>query len=189
MKSNFSQNVCRQLAEQLINEQTEVMKHVAELNSIKRRITHTKTKLISDLALGNVFRIHDKKSLVTGVHSVVTLHSMVVALDLCECPDSVACGKKLTKRENELLSEYRMAYDFNRLCKDDGWDKELREIAMELATMNPQIHPLDVLVYEIDFEYSMKPEFFTQTGIWVGKGKMLEDVICKSVNNNKHKKN
>lgn len=190
MKTSYSQNVCRELAEQLIKEQAEVQKHQAVVREIKQRIANAKTKLIRDLTLESVFRIKNKEYLIIDVKPIATRNSVIISLDLCENPDTIATGRKFTKKEKELLAEYRMAYDFCRLCKDDGWERYLREIAMELNMMNSDIKLLDVLISEIDFEAVTEPKFFIETDIKVGKnGKMLEDVICiKSVKNNKQKK-
>lgn len=185
MKSNFSQNVCRQLAEQLLEEQTQVHLHEAVVNDIKKRIINEKMKSIRKIVGSKLYCIVGKKYMVTNIHMVETDNGGCAVLSLAWEPNSAEEHiKDFNEKEAKLMSEYRETFDFYKYMPNDNWEIELSKVAKALAMEEHGYHLLDVLTSDFDFCEATTTEFFEKTGVYIDDYRgtscdklMLEDVV------------
>lgn len=184
MKTSYSQNVCRELAEQLIKEQAEVQKHQALVENIKQTIIDMKMKLIMKFVKGKLFEIKGKKFAVMNISVVDIPNGVYAVANLAQEPMSAMEGVELNEKEAMLMADYKEVFDFYRFTPSDQWDIEITKPAIALGEQEHGLLLLDTIECEFDFSDAIEPEFYTKTGIYIDGYRatscdklMLEDVV------------
>ena len=181
--ANFivSNSVCELLAQQLVEEQAEVIKHQGTVNNIKRTILEKKTEVIRKLVEGRMYKFEGKRVIVIEVSSFESQDGIFVMLSFAEDPASVNKQTSLTKREKELLEKYSEAFKHCRHHFDEYWGSEALRAAYALGSLKHGINLLDERYWEFSFDEAKDPSFFKTSGITVDafRGCGYENVLLE----------
>lgn len=164
-----SSKTCELLARQLVEEQAELLKRTSLVKSIKETIREKKLEVIKYRTEGKLFKIHGDRCIVTEVRSIHFENEMCFALTfVAEATNSVE-GKKLTKKESDLIIQYEATF---KKYKNNYWDKnwvsKIIGIANELACLKNGIRLIDdMFMWGFGFDDATKPGFFDETGIYI----------------------
>ena len=165
-KNSLNKLVAEQLANELVQEMAELEKRQAVVNSIKEKICNMKKLIIGNLVEDSVFRIEGKKQIVLH-HSFQTyINTMEVEMTFGIMPEEVLkMYPKLTKKEEELLGEYKKSFD--RCCygmlQEAGLKAE--EIARKIILLRNRINLTNRIVWQIDLGSATEPGFFESSGL------------------------
>jgi hypothetical protein len=176
-----SNSVCELLAQQLVEEQAEVIKHQGTVNNIKRTILKKKTEVIKKLVEGRMFKFEGKRVIVIEVSSFESEDGIFVMLSFAEDPVSVNKQTSLTKREKELLAKYSEAFKHCRRHFDEYWGSEALRAAYALGSLKHGISLLDERYWEFSFDKAKDSDFFKTSGITVDafRGCGYENVLLE----------
>ncbi len=166
IKNSLNRLVAAQLANELVQEMAELEKRQAVVSRIKEKIYTMKKIFIRNLVEGSVFRIEGKKQIVLH-HSFQTyINTMDVEITFGIMPEEVLkMYPKLTKKEEELLGEYKKS--FERCCygmnQEEGFKAE--EIARKIKLLRNRIDMTNRIVRKIDLGSATEPGFFESSGL------------------------
>jgi hypothetical protein len=163
----YSNQVCGLLAQQLVEEQAEVVKHEAVVKELKNAIISRKVEVVSNLVEGRVFDFDNKQVIVLDIDSYEVDDGFYIELIFGELPTSATLGFQLTKRESELLSKYTYAIDRCSRNFDRNWYIRANDVANELANLKNGIKLIERSLYGFNFDDAIDPDFFKKTGITV----------------------
>lgn len=179
----FSSQVCEQLARELVTEQAEVVKHESLVKEIRRKLIQGKQQLIKKLLMGKELFVDGKRRVVLNLEFDMCDDIMKVLITTGQNPDNIFMPCSLTKRESELVRNYKY---YLQECQDsqNGESGPLAvETANELCGLKNQITLTRINYCDVDFSNATTPGFFEQSGLVVRKCDgngfcMLEDLIC-----------
>lgn len=176
-----SNSVCELLAQQLVEEQAEVIKHQGTVNNIKLAIRVKKTEVIKKLVEGRMYKFEGKRVIVIEVSSFESKDGIFVMLSFAEDPASVNKQTSLTKREKDLLAKYSEAFKHCRHRFDEYWRGEALRAAYALGSLKHGINLLDERLWEFSFDQAKDPDFFKTSGITVDafRGCGYENVLLE----------
>ena len=163
----YSNQVCGLLAQQLVEEQAEVVKHEAVVREIKKAIIDKKMEVVSNLVEGRVFEFDNKEAIVFDVDSFEVKGGFFIELTFGQLPPSATLGLQLTKKESELMDQYAKALDHCCHCFQSDWYNIASRAANALADLKNGIRPIDRSMYGFNFDDAIDPDFFKKTGITV----------------------
>ena len=189
MKKDFqiSAQVCEQLAQQLVSEQVEVLKHETLVKEIKAKLIEGKMQLIKKLIMGKNFRLEGKKMTALEILFDEKDGKLHVHLEMALDPASEVMPCLLTKNEKQLLKEYRNCLE--ACCFGlDFMSRDTLETARRLECLKNRISLTRCYCWVIDLNDATTPGFFSESGLTTGrflgagtKREMLEDVRFISV--------
>ena len=176
-----SNSVCELLAQQLVEEQAEVIKHQGTVNYIKQTIMEKKTEVIKKLVEGRMYKFEGKRVIVIEVSSFESKDGIFVMLSFAEDPASAKKHTSLTKREKVLLAKYSEAFKHCRHHFDDYWRNEALTAAYALGSLKHGISLHDERYWEFSFDEAKDPSFFKTSGITVDafRGCGYENVLLE----------
>lgn len=187
-KEFISNSVCGLLAQQLVEEQAEVVKHQGTVNIIKRTILEKKTEVIKRLVRGRFFKFNGMKVIVMNVESYETERGFIVTLTFGEDPESATRYIQLTKKEKDLLAQYTEAFGQCKLDLDNDWERKASKAGYSLGYLKHGICPINQIYREFNFDGAKDPDYFKTTGIFVNEFRgcssrklMLEETIVRNV--------
>ena len=163
----YSNQVCGLLAQQLVEEQAEVVKHEAVVKEIKKAIISRKVEVVSNLVEGRVFDFDNKQTIVFDVDSYEVEGGFYIELTFGQIPTSAIWGVQLTKKESELMDQYAKALDHCSHCFQSDWYKIASRTANALADLKNGIRLIERSTYGFNFDDAIDPDFFKKTGITV----------------------
>lgn len=179
----ISAQVCEQLAQQLVSEQVEVLKHQGIVDQIKKTILEKKTEVIREVVDGRMFRYEGKRFILLNLSSFEADNCIFVMMDYFEYPTKAIEALTLTRKEKVLLEEYEMAFSLYMTEHEKIWEQQLFSIAAQLGKLKNGIRLHEGWFRTFSFEDASNPDFFRKSGIYLGykpcpgiKGIMLEDV-------------
>ncbi len=183
----LSNSVCELLAQQLVTEQAEVVKHQGAVNIIKQAILEKKMEVVKRLAQGRMFKSEGKMVIVMKVNSYESENGFVITLTFAEEPVSATRFISLTKREKDLINQYSEAFKHCRQGFDSYWEREASRIGYVLGTLKHGVSLIDHRSQEFCYDEAKDPDFFRTTGIFVNEFKgcssrmlMLEETTVRS---------
>lgn len=187
MKFLLSNSVCELLAQQLVTEQAEVVKHQGTVNIIKQAILEKKTEIVKRLVRGRMFKFEGKLVIVTNVNSYESEEGFVITFTFAEEPVSATRFISLTKREKDLLNQYSEAFKYCRQRYETCWEREVSKLGYALGILKHRISLIEHSSQEFRFDDAKEPGFFRTTGILVNEFKgcssrvlMLEETTVKT---------
>ena len=172
----YCKSIIEHLAQQLVSEQVEVIKHQALVDTIKQAIKEKKLSIIHDLINDQIFYIDHKYYFVQEINAEDMSDGFEVAVTLVELDPSID-DTNLTKRERELLAEYKQVSLSGCWCG-------LFELSQSLAVLKHGIKLVKRIYTRFYFDDASEPEFNEQSGIKVGckgvngRSLLLEDLIA-----------
>lgn len=188
MEKDFqiSAQVCEQLARELVTEQAELLKHEAIVENIKKAIMEKKTEIVKKVAERKLFLYGGKRFIVLGVSSIEADNRIFMMMEFCEYPGKAIGELHLTRREKELLEQYKAAFSFCLMNNDESWEHDLFSAACQLARLKNSIHLTEGRFWEFSFDEASNSDFFKMSGIDLGMAPgvginpiMLEDAVIK----------
>lgn len=179
-KNFFNNQVCEQLARELVTEQAELLKHETLVKEIKAKLVEGKRQLIKKLIEGKDIYLDGRKRTALLVSFEVEEDRMMVVVTMGLEADHFTVPRNLTKREKELVQDYKFFLDSckGEFYEDDG--VEAIEVADKLAELRNQIRLTYCTAWEIDFCNATTPDFFENSGLEVHRENgdyLLEDLI------------
>jgi len=178
----YSKQVCGLLAQQLVTEQAEVLKHQAVVESIRKTIVEKKKEIIKRIVNDNFFRFNGIRYSALNLSIGEGRDIVIVSITFGAHPEVIDWEEKLTRREAELLKEYSENYDKTIDYNGDEYGKNATRAANELKLLKNHIDLLKFHFFTIDISEAVEPEFFEGTGLII-RGRMgaryLEDYIAK----------
>ena len=182
----ISSQVCEQLAQQLVTEQVEMLKHEALIKEIKARLAEGKQQVIRKLILGRTFRLEGKKMTALKLLFDEKDGKLQVHVEMGLDPKSEVTSCLLTRKEEQLLREYRnslAAYHYGL----DIMVKNTLETARRLSCLKNCIILTRCYCWRIDLDNATTPGFFSESGLTTGgyigasdQPEMLENVRFRS---------
>lgn len=183
----LSNSVCELLAQQLVTEQAEVVKHQGTVNIIKQAILDKKMEVVKRLVRGRMFKFEGKLVIVMKVDSYESENGFVITFTFAEEPVSATRFISLTKREKDLLNQYSEAFKYCRQGYDSYWEREVSRLGYDLGILKHRISLIEHCSQEFSFDEAKDPDFFRTTGILVNEFKgcssrmlMLEETTLRS---------
>lgn len=180
--------VFEKLAQQLVEEQAELIKKEAIVQGLKKAIREKKLSIVKQCVEGKMLKLDGK----TGV---------VAQLECCDCEDSmkillhfgvdpimaVQNDATLTKKERKLLQKYKQYYGSCKCYLDEVLGSDVLDIARQLKKLKHGIELIIPYAWHISYDDATQPDFFVKTGLAVGgyigcgvERKMLEDVVFRA---------
>ena len=182
-----SNSVCELLAQQLVTEQAEVVKHQGTVNIIKQAILDKKMEVVKRLVRGRMFKFEGKLVIVMKVDSYESENGFVITFTFAEEPVSATRFISLTKREKDLINQYSEAFKHCRQGFDSYWEREVSRLGYALGILKHRISLIEHGSQEFCFDEAKAPDFFRNTGIFVNEFKgcssrmlMLEETTVRS---------
>ena len=167
-KDYLSCKTCEQLAQQLVDEQAELFRHQALIDSIKMAIYQKKLEVITRKTKGKAFMIDGKVKIVTDVESFMTENNMCFSLTFATQHVGTQIGSTLTKTERDLLSKYENLFEQCKYYLDDDLAHRIYYIGKRLKDLKNGIGLVnDSNLYHFNYDDASKPGFFDETGIKV----------------------
>lgn len=163
----YSNQVCGLLAQQLVEEQAEVVKHEAVVKEIKKAIISRKTEVVSNLVEGRVFNFDNKEVIVLKVDSFEVEAGFFIELTFGQLPASATLDVQLTKKESELMDQYAKALEHCCRCFQNDWYSIASRAANALVDLKNGVKLIERSMYGFDFDDAIDPDFFKITGITV----------------------
>ena len=183
----LSNSVCELLAQQLVTEQAEVVKHQGTVNIIKQTILEKKTEVVKRMVRGRMFKFEGKLVIAMNVNSYESEKGFVITLTFAEEPLSATRFISLTKREKDLLNQYSESFKHCRQGYDSYWEREASRLGYDLGILKHRISLIEHCCREFSFDEAKEPDFFKTTGILVNEFKgcssrmlMLEETTVKA---------
>ncbi len=181
--SIFSSEVCKQLACELVTEQAEVVKHESLVKEIRGTLILGKQQLIKKLLMGKELFVDGKKRVVLNLEFDMCDDIMKVLITSGQNPDNIFMPCSLTKRESELVRNYKYYLQECQESSNEEFGPLAVETANELSCLKNQITLTRINYCDVDFSNATTSGFFEQSGLVVRKGDgngfcMLEDLIC-----------
>ena len=177
--------VFEKLAQQLVEEQAELMKRQAIVEGLKKTLVEKKKSLIRDCVDGKMFKLDDKKYAVLHLRIDESEDELWVSVTFGECPDHYLDNKKgLTKAEQDALAEYTKAFDicYGGLDKEAG-DKAC-DVARRLVRMKHGLNLTTCRWWTFYYEDFNRPGYFKSSGLTYTSASNrdiktpLEDLTC-----------
>ena len=166
-KDFFSKEVCEKLAQELVTEQAELLKHEALVKTMKEKLVEGKKQLIRSLIVGKTFLFEGKRMTALAIDFYVEADSMVVYVTFGLDAADVVGDRRLTRKEKRLLKEYNMLRKF---CREPGYEdveKETLEAAETLALLKNGINLRRYYGWTVDFSNPSSSNFFTESSMTV----------------------
>ena len=177
-KYNLTSKVCEQLAQQLVEEQAELVKRTAVVEQIKNSIREKKMDVIGRKLMGRVFKYRGKRYIVTNLEHEYEGNGLFVLVHLGEYKDPIN-EAKLTKRERALLLEYREALKTCRWTLVSEESRKAHHAAKQLRILKHGID-LEVCFSEFfNFDEFAQPDFFKHSGIMVQTDRLRPDTFLE----------
>ncbi len=178
----FSNEVCEQLARELVTEQAELVKHETLVKEIKAKLVDGKMQLVKHLILGKEFYYDGKKrtALLVDFYNEQDALRLVITMGL-ETEGKVP-SKGLTRKEKELVQDYKTNVYFLKEGYDDESGIYAIEAADELRWLKHGIHLTYCTYWVIDLLNATTPGFFEESSLYVKRPNgtfLLEDLILK----------
>lgn len=162
--SIISKPVCEYLAQQLLEEQAEVVKHQAIVEGIRKAVFDKKKEIVRRILEDYFFSfdgiMHSTLDISFGDCSTALLVSMTFGKD----PETVD-KESLTRREAELVRQYRKSFEksFDGMDKEAG--REAIRAARDLYGLKNKLNLLRFDTFMFELNDAVKPSFFEETGI------------------------
>lgn len=188
-KRKLSKQACCQLANQLVEEQTELVKHQALVDALRKAILEKKKEVIKDMAGGRTLIIKDKRMILLSVEVEEYYGKPRIVTRLGQEPHDAIKGLKLTAIEKKLMREYEKAFGrcANECHDSDAWAENAQNLGGRLFRLKNSLDLIDC--YSVYFEYdnATDPNFFNTTSIVIersGRGvcareTRLEDAVLR----------
>ena len=167
-KINMPKEVCERLAQQLVEEQAELVKREAVVNGLKDAIFRKKKEIILYKIDGSFFRLD---RLMYPLSITISHDSEYMDVNICfgaDPDEAIPTGMILTKREKDLFEGYKTSFnnflDWER--PEDGmeaWKKIL-----ELKQLKNGLNLGKYKNWLIRLSDATEPGFFTRTGLTLG---------------------
>lgn len=170
-----SKTVCELLAQQLATEQAEVLKHQAIVEGFQKTIFDKKKEIIKRIVNNYFFIIEGR------VYSALDLSfgeggdKLIVSITFGETPTDIDL-KGLTRREAELLKQYRKDYDRSIDYEDKEANNHAISVARNLYWLKNKINLLKYETNCIYIDQAIRPGFFEETGIKIRTRGGLRDL-------------
>lgn len=178
----LSTRVNEQLAQQLVTEQAEVVRHQAVVDGIKKAIMAKKRDVILKATQGKLLKWHDKPVIVLEVTMRDLGEKFEAEVIFGLEPTKALAGQKMTKKEASFVARYDECFG---PCKYE-YDKEYAEDAIYYADEVAQLKHFIELIRKSSWYFSYEkvflPGFYTSSGLDIGqyegpsiRQKMLEE--------------
>ena len=163
-----SNQVCEQLARQLVEEQAEMLKHKAIVEGIKQAILQKKTEVIKEKVAGKLFRLSKMSALVLDVFGTDLENDFAITFRFVESPDSILRNQhQFTRKEKVLIDDYTSAFcEYTKHPSRDA-ERKLYNISNHLELLKHGIKPVTLGFRRFSYDEAAEPEFFEKTGIEV----------------------
>lgn len=167
MPEFFSKQVYAQIAQDLVKEQAELLKHQSLVDEYKKILVEGKKQLIRKLIMGKRLYVDGKPVIVLEVKTYEEDNKLGVTViaGLNPFKESIPCS--LTKKENQLLEQYKILF---RYC-NSGDDKMLErawEVVNQLSCLKNNIDLAMCGYWTIDMNNASQPDFFSKSGLKSG---------------------
>ena len=180
--------VFEKLAQQLVEEQAELIKKEAIVQGLKKAIREKKLEVIEQCVDGKMLKLDGKKGVVAQLECCDCEDSMEIILHFGVDPIMVVQDvATLTRKERELLREYKPYYDSCKCYLDEVLGSDILNIARQLKKLKHGIEIIISYTWHISYDDATQPDFFERTGLAVGgyigcgvERKMLEDVVFRA---------
>lgn len=170
-----SKQVCELLARQLATEQAEVLKHQAIVESIQKTIFNKKKEIIKRIVNSYFFHFEGERysalNLMFGESDGILLVSITFGKD----PADIDL-EGLTRRETELLKQYRQDFDRSVDYEDKEANDHAIRVARKLYWLKNRINLLRYETSSLHIDQAISPGFFEKTGIKIRAYGELRDL-------------
>ena len=188
-KRKLSKQACCQLAKQLVEEQTEMLKHQTLVDALRKAIREKKKDVIKDMAGGRTLIIRDKRMILLSVEVEEYYGKPRIVTRLGQEPYDAIKGLKLTATEKKLMREYESAFSrcANECPDSDAWAEKAQYLGGRLLRMKNSLDLIDCCCDYFAYDDATDPDFFNATGVEIessGRGvnarvTKLDDVILR----------
>ena len=162
--------VFQKLAQQLVEEQVELVKREAVVQGLKKTIREKKLSVIKKRVEDRLLQLDGKKGLVVLLECDDFLGSMRFVLHLGLDPnDAVRDEAVLTQKERELLQQYKHLFFCKAYNLDEEIGRELQRVASKLWTLKHGINLLIPYAWNIPYDDATQPDFFEKTSLEVDR--------------------
>ncbi len=178
----FSNQVCEQLARELVTEQAELVKHETLVKEIKAKLVDGKMQLVKHLIVGKEFYYDGKKRTALQVDFYEEQDTLRLVITMGLETESRVPSKGLTRKEKELVQEYKTNVHFLKEGHDYESGSYAIDAANELRFLKHRIHLIYCTYWVIDLNNATTPGFFEESGLYVKRPNgtfLLEDLILK----------
>ena len=179
--SIYSNSVCELLARQLATEQAEVVKHQAIVENIQKTIFDKKKEIIKRIVNNYFFSFEGKRYSVLDLSFGESDGIMIVSITFGEDPTDIDM-EGLTRRETELLKQYRKDYERSIDYEDKEVSSHAIRVARDLYWLKNRINLLRYETNSFHVDQAISPGFFEETGIKIrmrGELRDLESFIIR----------
>ena len=166
-EKNFPPKLCELLAQQLVEEQAELVKREAVVEQIKCSLREKKMEVIKRRLVGRVIRYNHRKFIVTEIERDDYDNGLFVMVRLGEIPNAYLERTDLTKREKELLLDYKEALKSCRWNLTPQRSERVRDAVEQIRPLKHGINLEEFFNGCFNFEEFSQPGFFNHSGITV----------------------
>ena len=185
-KEILSRNVCELLAQQLVTEQAELVKQEAVVENCIKTLKAKKKLLIEFCLEGEYFTLDDSRVLAFAADFYDTGETFWVRVLFAKTPASFYNDKvNLTRREKQLLNQYKKAFKRCRWGFNEEAGKEIRELARKIHQLKNGLILTNSRSWSFSIEDFSSPDFFRNSGLYLdnmsryGDSILIENLKCK----------
>ena len=166
------------LAKQLVSEQVEIVRRQSIVEGIKKKLFETKADIImSRVRRRFLYRYDGKRFIVACLDTSMMENGLSAFMTLAYEPESFVKGKKLTKREAEMIKEYEELFKECRREYSMTLNYQLTGLAHRLALLKNRIKLVEIFHQYIDFSDANDPDFCNTSGIVYGCDRFDKDLM------------
>jgi len=166
--TSFSKEVYEQIAQNLVSEQAELLKHQTLVEEYKIILVEGKKQLIRKLVKGNKLYVDGKHVRVLEVKFSEEVNKLGVTVIAGLDPFREVLPNCLTKREKQLLDQYKIYF---RYCngRDEKTLEYILEVVNKLSNLKNNIDLGTCYYWTIDMINATLPDFFSNSGLTTGR--------------------
>lgn len=164
----ITREVCEQLAFQLVTEQATLVKQEAIVEGIIETLKEKKKEIIRKRLEGKLFKLDGSKVIAIAVDFHELKDGMWVKVCFAKEPESFLKDKaNLTKKEQSLLSKYKILFSCCRWFFKEKASKEIQNLAIELHQLKHGLLLIDWRSWSFRIEEFSSNTFFRNSGLYV----------------------
>lgn len=174
----ISREVCELLAQQLVNEQAELVKQEAVVEGLTKTLKEKKMEIIRKRLEGKFFKLDDSKVTPIDVEFNEWKDGMWVRVIFAKEPASFLNDEAtLTKKEKQLLNQYKKAFKRCRWGFNEEACHEIQDLARKLCQLKHGFILTDWRVWDFNFEDFSSRDFFRNSGLYLDNMSRYDDSI------------
>lgn len=184
-EKQFSKQVFEQIAQDLVKEQAELLKHQTLVEEYKKILVEGKKEIIRKLVKGKRLYFDGKPVIVLEVQFDVEDNKLGVTVIVGLDPFKEKIPSSLTKSEKRLLEQYKVQFRFH----EPGEDRFLEptwEGINKLSCLKNHFDLARCYYWTLDMNDAIQPDFFSRSGLNSGVygGPSCKELMIEEVTRN-----